>query len=385
MLSNHHFEFSIKQDIVFGIGSIGNLPEKAINHKADKLMIVADPGVVSAGLVQKVSDVLKKENIVHEVFGDVALDPDGPSILKCVDALKAYGAKGIVSIGGGSSIDTAKGAAIILENGGEVEKYEGKGKVPGNLIPIFAIPTTVGTGSESTPFTILTSNDNRKMVVGSEKILPKCAFLDPDMVCTLPPKIAAATGVDAITHAVEAYISLISTPFSDYMAEKAIELLGANIRPFVANRLNMDAAAGMLLGSNLAGIAFAMARLGNAHAMAHPLGGLFHIPHGVSCAVVLPAVLEYNALSDTGKFEKMYKLLKGPKADTRNFEPTMVAAEIRKLLKDIGLPGSLSELGISENDIPALVEDTMRTTTLSLINPRQTTEKDFETLFYNAL
>lgn len=386
MLGYENFRFSVNQEIVYGVGCINQIPEKLEAFGVKKPMIVCDAGIIDAGLTKKIETILQNNNIPFAVFGKAKIDPDGPSVKVGVDFMEENACDCLIAIGGGSSIDSAKGIAAFVPNRElGVLDISGVNKIEGELAPIIAIPTTVGTGSESTSFSILTSPDNRKMVVSSYKLLPKVAFLDPEMVTGLPAHIAAATGVDAITHAIEAYLSTASSPFSDLMAEKALELLGQNIRNFVARRDNINAAGAMILGSNYAGIAFNHARLGNIHAMAHPMGGLFHIPHGVANASLMPTVLEWYCIGDTGKFETIYKLLKGPKADISRFESIMLANEIRTLLKDIDLPDNISALGIKESDIDALVEGTLNTTTTWQLSPRATGEKEIRELFMRAL
>ena len=385
MVGHENFRFAINQEVVYGYGCIGQLPEKLAFYGVKKPMIVADSGIINAGLAEKVENILKMNNIGYAVFGNAMIDPDGPSVKVGVDFMKENRCDCMIAIGGGSSIDSSKGIAAFVPNKDlGVLDVAGTNLIEGELPPIFTVPTTVGTGSESTSFSILTSPDNRKMVVGSYKMLPKVAFLDPQMVMGLPASIAASTGVDAITHAVEAYLSSIASPFSDLMAEKAMELLGRHIRNFVAKRDNLEAAGGMILGSNLAGIAFNHARLGNIHAMAHPMGGLFHIPHGVANASLMPTVLEWYCIGDTGKFETAYKLLKGPKADSVKFESIMLANEIRSLLHDF-CACNITALGIKESDIDALVDGTINTTGAWKLSPRTTGPKEIKELFLKAL
>jgi alcohol dehydrogenase len=253
--------------------------------------------------------------------------------------------------------------------------------VPGPIIPLIAIPTTAGTGSEVTAFSVITDKSrNYKLTVFSYELLPAYAILEPALVMTTPPKTAAACGIDAMVHAIEAYLSKAASPFSDAMAEKALTLLGKNIRPFVADRSNEEAAEAMLIGSMFAGIAFAWARLGNVHAMAHPLGGFFNVPHGVANAILLPAVLEYNALSDTGRYEKLNELIFG---QTDHFKGADFINAIRLLLADLGIPQNLQALGVTKDLIPAMAKDAMKSGNI-LVNPRTSTVEDIEALYLKA-
>lgn len=386
MFGHEQFSFAIQQNVVFGYGCIEQIPERMAFWGVKKPMLVADPGIIASGLVDRVENVLKQADVEYAIFGQAMIDPDGPSCKVGVDFYKQNDSDCMIAIGGGSSIDSAKGIAAFVNNYElSVLDVSGSNKIPGEAPPVFAIPTTVGTGSESTSFAILTSADSRKMVVGGHKLLPRVAFLDPQMVMGLPAHIAAATGVDAITHAIEAYLSSIASPFSDLMAIRAMEILGANVRNFVARRDNLEAAAGMILGSNLAGIAFNHARLGNIHAMAHPMGGLFHIPHGVANASLMPTVLEWYCIGDTGKFELAYRALTGKRSEGVKFESIMLSQEIRSLLHDIGVPDNISALGIKESDIDALVEGTINTTGTWKLSPRATGPEEIRQLFLKAL
>ncbi|PKM74933.1 MAG: NAD-dependent alcohol dehydrogenase, partial [Firmicutes bacterium HGW-Firmicutes-17] len=257
-------------------------------------------------------------------------------------------------------------------------------KVPGAIVPLIAIPTTAGTGSEVTAFAVITDRSrNYKLTVFSYELLPAFAVLDPTLVMTTPEKTAAACGIDALVHAIEAYLSKAASPFSDAMAEKALALIGQNIRLFVADRTNPEAAAKMLYGSMFAGIAFAWARLGNVHAMAHPLGGYFDVPHGVANAVLLPTVLEYNALADTGRYQTIYDAIKCGDG-WEDFTPQTLVDEIRSLTAALGIPQTLSEVGVMADKIPAMAVDAMKSGNI-LVNPRSTTLTQIEDLYRQAL
>lgn len=215
-------------------------------------------------------------------------------------------------------------------------------------------------------------------------MLPKYAVLDPQLIMTAPASIAASCGVDALIHALEAYVSNFASPFTDAMAEKAMELIGANIRRFVANRQDEEAACAMMTGSTFAGMAFAWAKLGNVHAMSHPVSAYFHVPHGVANAVLLPTVIEYNALSDHGRYEKIYNFIREKKEPAKDFKPQMLIDEIKKLNADLGIPQSLSEVGVTEDKIEAMAKDAVVHPNV-LANPRQTNLKEMIELYKKAL
>ena len=376
------FSFNVSGEINFGIGCLKELPSKIIARNLKKVLIFSDPFMEKPRLV--IEKLLSEQGIKYIHFTDIEPNPSSAIIAKGAKVFADNNIDGIVCLGGGSTMDTAKGVAVVGSNGGKIEDYSGVEKVKKNsVVPIIAIPTTAGTGSEVTRFAVITDSQHFKMIINSHEILPECVLLDPELITTVPAALAASTGADALTHAVEAYLSLTSSPFSDIIAEKAIELIGAYLRLFVANRGNIEAASGMLLGSTLAGIALSLARPGNVHALSHALSGLHEIPHGIANAVLFPVVLEFNALADNGKYQKIYSLIK-PGKSVADFSCDMLVSEIRKLNQDVGIPQNLSELGITKDHIPALVTDTMEST-LFQINPRQTTKEDVAQLYLNAL
>ena len=282
-------------------------------------------------------------------------------------------------------MDVAKAVGVLAAFGGEITRYEGANLVPGHIVPIIAIPTTAGSGSEVTAFSVITDKSrNYKLTVFSYELIPQYALLEPEFIKSLPESVAASTGIDALVHAIEAYLSKAATAFTDAMAEKAMELIGKNIRPFVADRKNEEAAGSMLLASTLAGIAFAWARLGNVHAMAHPVGGYFDVAHGVANAILLPVVLEYNAVADNGRYEKIYSLIKAGNEKAGEFVPHILVDEIRKLIKDLGIPEKLSSVGVSGDKIPAMAADAMKSGNITF-NPRKSSLEDIEMLYRKAL
>lgn len=378
------FSFKVPGEIVFGTGCItklsGVLKAKGIN----KVLLVSDRGIEAAGILQKLSGLLTESGLSFVSYLDIEANPSTETVDAGYQIYKEKEIEAIVCLGGGSPMDTAKGIAVLATNGGRIQDYEGGNKVKVPTLPLFAIPTTAGTGSEVTPFIVITDKSrNYKFNVISFQCVPLMAFLDPELISTLPPAVAASTGLDALIHAIEAYLSLKASPFSDAMAEKAMELIGKNIRLFVANRSDNEAAAGMLLGSAMAGIAFSWGNLGDVHAMAHPLGGFFGIAHGVANAVLLPTILEFNALADQGKYKKIFDLIKDGKA-VNCFTPDVLVAEVKQLLHELSIPKNLTELGVTQDLIPQMAADAVKSG-LNRINPRQTTVKDFEQLYLKAM
>ena len=331
-------------------------------------------------------DIVETEGIETVSFLDILPNPTVDMVNAATKVYKESGATSIVALGGGSPMDVAKAVGVLARYGGSITEYEGAHLVPGPIEPIIAIPTTAGTGSEVTAFSVITDTSrNYKLTVFSYELLPKYALLDPEMIMSVPPMVAASCGIDALIHAWEAYTSLGASPFSDAMAEKAMELIGGNIRRFVANRKDEEAACAMMSGSMFAGIAFAWARLGDVHAMSHPVSAFFGVQHGVANSILLPVIVEYNALADHGRYEKNLQLYQVKiKEPVKDFKPEMLVAEIKKLNASLGIPKTLSEVGVTEDKIPQMAVDAMKSGNIAA-NPRQTTLKDVEMLYRKAL
>lgn len=379
------YRFKIPQSIEFGIGSLNKLPEILKENKSNHVFLISDRGLESIGVVKKVQDIIEAGGIKFTTYLDVISNPTIDIVNEATALYKECGATSIVALGGGSSLDVAKATGVLVNHGGKITDYEGLNKVPGPIVPMIAIPTTAGTGSEVTASSVITDESrNYKLSVISYEILPKYAILDPQLIMTAPASIAASCGVDALIHALEAYLSRQASPFSDAMAEKAMELIGANIRRFVANRQDEEAACAMMAGSNFAGIAFAWARLGNVHAMSHPVSAYFHVAHGVANAVILPTVIEYNALADNGRYEVIYNYIREGNEVLNGFKPDMLVKEIKKLNNDLGIPKSLSEVGVTEEMIEKMANDAMKSANV-LANPRQTNVNDMIELYKKAL
>lgn len=379
------FTFSVPQDIIAGKGCIERLPELVKRLKADYAFIISGPHLNRMGVVERCRNLLLKEHIQSDAFTETEGNPSVETVNKAAEAFKESGAGCMIALGGGSPMDVAKAAAVVAGYGGSITEYEGAGKVPGEIAPLIAIPTTAGTGSEVTAFSVITDRSrNYKLTVFSYKLIPAYAILDPELITSVPANVAAACGMDAMIHALEAYLSKAASPFSDAMAEKALELIGGNIRRYAADRTDEEAAFAMLTGSMLAGIAFSWARLGNVHAMSHPVSAVYHVPHGVANAILLPVITEYNALADNGRYWKIYNDIFRTPVKKENFTPQMLAEEIRNLNKELGIPSSLSEVGVKEEMIERMAADAMKSGNI-LVNPRSTEQKDIEILYRKAL
>lgn len=379
------FSFKIPQNIEFGMGSLKKLPDILKENHSKHIFLISGHSLERIGVVKKVRDIIEAGGLKCTTYLEVIPNPTVDIVNEATALYKECKATSIIALGGGSNMDVAKAVGILASYGGSITEYEGSHKVPGPIVPMIAIPTTAGTGSEVTAAAVITDEArNYKLSVFSYEILPKYAVLDPELIMTSPASIAASCGVDALVHAMEAYVSNNASPFSDAMAEKAMELIGGNLRRFAANRQDEEAACAMLAGSSFAGIAFAWARLGNVHAMSHPVSAYFNVPHGVANSILLPTVLEYNALADRGRYKVIYNYIRQGSERPDSFKPEMLVEEVKKLNADLGIPKSLSEVGVKEEMIQAMAEDAMKSGNISA-NPRQSNEKDIIELYKKAL
>ncbi len=376
------FSFSIPQNVIFGKGGLQELPQAAKKMQKKKALIISGPHLQKRGMVEKCRDALKAAEIESEAFTETEGNPGTETVEKAAEAYRKSGAEFIVAFGGGSPLDVAKAAGVLAVYGGRITDYEGGGKVPGPIMPVIAIPTTAGTGSEVTPFAVITDHSrNYKLSVSSSYLLPSCAILDPELIASVPEKTAAACGVDALVHALEAYLSLAASPFSDMFALKALQMIGSSLRAYVADR--SQEAEAMLLGSLFAGIAFSHARLGNVHAMSHPVSAYFNVPHGMANAVLLPTVVEYNEQAAQGKYYDIYRCVAEDSVSEKEFVPSMLVEALRLLNRELGIPLCLREAGVQEAYFDAMADDAMKSGNIA-VNPRRTTKEDVLALYHKA-
>lgn len=379
------FSFSVPQEIIVGKGSLARLPEAAEKLGGKHGFIISGPHLNKMGIVASCSESLENAGIKVDAYTETEGNPSVETVEKAAAAFCKSGADFIIALGGGSPMDVAKAVGVVARYGGSITEYEGGGRVPGDIIPLIAIPTTAGTGSEVTAFSVITDHSrNYKLTVFSYKLIPAYAILDPELLTTAPVSVAAACGIDAMVHAIEAYISKDASPFSDAMAEKALELIGKNIRRYVADRTDIEAAEAMITGSLFAGIAFSWARLGDVHAMSHPVSAYFDVPHGVANAILLPTIVEYNALADRGKYLKLFNYISLTPASEAEFEPFMLVDLLTELNEQLGIPGSLGEVGVTADKFDAMADDAMKSGNIA-VNPRSTTKKDVLSLYEKAL
>lgn len=379
------FNFKLPTEIEFGPGALKLLPEKIRSYTGGKVMLVTDPGVAATGILQKITNLLEAAGISFVVFDKVEPDPSTDTIGKIANIANSEQVELLVAIGGGSSIDASKGTGILLTNGGKLQDYAGVGKVKKRGIPLIAIPTTAGTGSEVTIFAVLSDVVNDlKFTVTSPLQAPVLALLDPELTLSLPPSLTAATGMDAMTHAVEAYTSLISQPISDVLALEAIRLIYRYLPEATNAGSSILARTEMLKAQLLAGVAFSNAFLGLSHAIASPLGGHYHIPHGVANAIMLPYVMKYNYAAAPEKYAQMAQAM-GLALDGKDIyeDAYKAVTAIEKLVALCGLPTKLKHAGATEDKLDAVAKDALLSTMLKF-NCRTATEKQIRQIVQEA-
>lgn len=379
--------FQTTPRIVMGPGSADGVAAEVKRLRADKIMIITDPGLVKTGIVDRFEGLLKKAGFSLGRFDAVEPDPRFEVASQAAEFTKSSGADLILGVGGGSSLDIAKVASILVTNAQPIDSLFGIDLVEAPGLPLILVPTTAGTGSEVTPIAIL-SDDQEKLKKGivSPRLFPASAILDPELTLGLPPSVTAATGMDALIHAVEAYTSRNATPLTDLLAVQAMKLIFENIRTAYANGSDLHARSNMLEGSMLAGMAFANAGVTAVHAFAYPIGAEFHIPHGVANSIMLAAVMEFNMLGNLRKFAQMAELFGEDTVGLSERKSAQLAVEaLRTLAADLRVPSHLSEFGVKEEDIPSLAEGVMKVTRLLANNPRELGRQDAVDIYRSVL
>lgn len=373
------FSFATTAQILCEIGASRRLAELCRERGAQRVLIVTDPGISKLGLLAEVLPGFARTELSVEVFDQVVADPPEAILLAAVEQAKALKAQLIVGFGGGSSMDVAKLVALLAhpDCGQELAQIYGVGNARGLRLPLILVPTTAGTGSEVTQISIITTGETTKMGVVSPLLLPDLALLDAELTLGLPPAVTAATGIDAMVHAIEAYTSALKkNPLSDLLAREALRLLAANLDEVVHNGGNREARQAMLLGSCLAGQAFANAPVAAVHALAYPLGGHFHIPHGLSNALVLPHVLGFNGTAAAPLYAELAPLVLGDqlRAGSVLQQTEQLIGALADFSVRSGLPTRLRDAGVPEALLPTLARDAMQQQRLLVNNPREMTE-----------
>ena len=351
-----------------------------------KALIVTDPGVIKAGLHSVVVESLKKDDVDVGVYDGVEPEPPARVVDDAVTMARDGHYDIIVGIGGGSSLDAAKGVALMVANEGKILDYAGLNMFRKRGIPKVLIPTTAGTGSEATWVCVLTDeNENSKKSFYSTFLLPELAILDPSLTVSLPPSVTADTGLDALTHAIESYVSVNRTPYSEIMAREAVSLISANLPRAYAKSTDMRARHNMLLASNLAGMAFTSGGLGATHGLAYPLGTRYHMAHGRSNAIMLPHVMSYNLIGNLAGYRDIAELMGEEIKGLSLYEAAELAVlAVKRLLAVVNISSRLSDYGIKEEDVPLLAEEAMRQSRFFVPNPRNLSETDIKGIYEKA-
>ncbi len=378
--------FILNETSYHGAGAIAAIADEAKNRGFKKALVCSDPDLIKFGVTKKVLDVLDGAGLAYEVFSEIKPNPTIENVQAGVAAFKAAGADYLVAIGGGSSMDTAKAVGIIINNPdfADVRSLEGVADTKNKCVPIIAVPTTAGTAAEVTINYVITDVEkNRKMVCVDPHDIPIVAVVDPDMMSTMPKGLTAATGMDALTHAIEGYITAGAWELSDMFHLKAIEIIARSLRGAVDN--TPEGREGMALGQYVAGMGFSNVGLGIVHSMAHPLGALYDTPHGIANAIILPTVMEYNAEATGDKYKYIAQAMGVPGTESMSVEEYRKAAidAVKQLSMDVGIPADLKEI-VKREDIPFLAQsaydDACRPG-----NPKETSVEDITKLYESLL
>ena len=378
--------FVLNETSYHGAGAIAEIATEAIGRGFKKAFVCSDPDLIKFGVTKKVTDVLDNAGLAYEIYSNIKPNPTIENVQSGVAAFKAAEADYIIAIGGGSSMDTAKGVGIVIANPdfADIRSLEGVAPTKNKSVPIFAVPTTAGTAAEVTINYVITDVEkNRKMVCVDPKDIPVVAFVDPEMMSSMPKGLTAATGMDALTHAIEGYITAAAWELSDMFHLKAIEIISRSLRGAVAN--TPEGRADMALGQYVAGMGFSNVGLGIVHSMAHPLGALYDTPHGVANAIILPTVMEYNAEATGEKYREIARAMGVAGVDDMTQEEYRKAAidAVRQLSQDVGMPADLKDI-VKPEDIPFLAQsaydDACRPG-----NPKETSVEDITKLYESLI
>lgn len=379
--------FQTTRSVICDPGASAQLGDVLQGLNCRRVFIVTDPGIEKLGLMASAKAALAAADIAATVFTDVVADPPEAVVHAAVDAARAFGADGVVGFGGGSSMDVAKLVAFLMCSEQSLSDIYGIGQCRGPRLPLVQVPTTAGTGSEVTPISIITQDGAAKMGVVSPQLLPDCALLDADLTLGLPQAVTAATGIDAMVHAIEAYTSKVKKNLlSDSLARDALRLLGGNIRRVCTVPDDRQARSNMLLGSMLAGMAFANAPVAAVHALAYPIGGHFHVPHGLSNSLVMPHVMRFNSPAAAPLYAELAPIIfPDIGAGDDQAVSTALIARIEALIADLGIENRLTQVGINHNQVPMLAADAMKQTRLLVNNPRDVSYDDAVAIYEAAL
>ncbi|MGC9934523.1 iron-containing alcohol dehydrogenase [Priestia aryabhattai] len=378
--------FRTAETLVTGSGSISKIGEEAEKLNATKVIIITDKVIRQTGLLSKVINPLEEAGLATDIIDDVVPEPPFENLEQMITQIEGKGYDLLVGVGGGSALDIAKVLSIMLTNQEDVRDLVGIEKVKNPGVPTILVPTTSGTGSEVTYNAIFTDiRDKVKKGIVSPYLLPKVAIVDPELTLTVPPSVTAATGMDALVHAVESYTAIRAGELTDGIALQAIKLISRSLRKAVYNGKDLKAREDMAMGSLLAGISLGNAGVGAVHALAYPLGGKFKVPHGVANSLLLPFVMKYNAVADLEKFAEVAKAM-GENVEGLSLREAADRAvqALAQLSKDVGIPSSLKEVGVTASDISDLAEEASKIDRLLNNNPRWLTVKEIKKIYEEA-
>lgn len=384
---NNDFLFSAVADVVSGAGTSGQLGDMAAGMGITRALVVTDPGIIKFGLLDSAVANLESNNIALHIYSDVVADPPEAVVMDAVRVAQEFGCDGVIGFGGGSSMDVAKLLAVLIKGEQALADIYGVDQISGGRLPLIQVPTTAGTGSEATMVSIITTGETTKAGVVSRTLLADKIILDAGLTTGLPPAVTAATGIDAMVHAIEAFTTKrLKNPLSDMLACEALRLMAGNIETAVKQGDNLEARSAMLLGAMLAGQAFANAPVAAVHALAYPLGGNYHIPHGLSNSLVLPHVLRFNAAHAGDLYAELAPIiLPGVELPQDLIAITELLADyFLTLAHDLGLPTTLQQMNIAKSDLNLLAEEAILQQRLLINNPREVSLEDALAIYEQA-
>ncbi len=376
----------VAPEFVFGVDSRLSAGRYVKNLGARKVLLVSDPGVMKAGWARDIVEILAKENISHFIFSGISPNPRDHEVMAGVEAYLKAGCDSIIAVGGGSVIDAAKGIGIVVSNGGHVLDYEGVDQVPIPMPPLVCVPTTGGTSADVSQFCIISDSTRKvKIAIISKAVVPDVALVDPKCLLTMDAYLTACTGMDALVHAIEAYVSNAASPFTDLHALEAVRMIQAHLENSIKDLTDINARAGVMLASLEAGLAFSNASLGSVHALAHSLGGYLDLPHGECNALLLPHVVSFNFSSAEDRYLQLGTILglewKGLNAKQREASLQNYLIEMRERL---GIVGTLKSKGISAADVRELASKAINDP-CNATNPRTPSEEDLEVVLKESM
>ncbi|MFA5571213.1 MAG: iron-containing alcohol dehydrogenase [Sphaerochaetaceae bacterium] len=384
----YDFTYSMPATIEYGIHSSKKLPTLIADLKGSKVLLVTDTGIVKAGLVANITSILDEAKIPYVLFAEIKAEPDAEEVMNGKEMFLKEKCDIVVALGGGSSLDAAKSISVMVKNDGHIRDYRGLNVLPNPGVPYIAIPTTAGTGAETTIWAVISEKDrNDKYGVGSKYLVPTISLLDPTLSVGLPQKVTAMSGIDALAHALESYINKATQPISEALSERAISMIAQNLKEATFSGTVLSARANMLLASTMAAMAFNPTRLGAAHALAMPLGALAHIPHSEAVAVIFPAVLRFNCVGNYKKFARLAELFGEDISGLSLKDAAELGCEVViEFLYDLGCPTSLASYGVKEDQLREIAESGYKSGMGNLIqNPKLTTLDDLEQILRDSL